>query len=281
MLEGASGKSLSNVDGLSSETLLTFTSLIGSGTLESTSIYYVNYGREEDLAHLFQSRFDLNEASKPIAFMRRNPAVISVTEQVRQALRYRFSALILFDDHEDQRTTTDDRLSFFDKWRRFSYKKSECHLIGDESSGRTLFDLGADDPNRGKVNDFTGTIPVLTLSFENVQSIFASLQPDSNSWSPCPPQWHSKTTSLKLGGALTSIKLRLTVNIQEMPVQLPVVITSLQSSIDPDRFVLVGYQLGNREQQIIVKELVATYVNQMKNGWKPRFVSIRSEENSS
>ena len=96
------------------------TSLIKSDTVISSSIYYVNYGREEDFAHLLTESSSLLETANLLLLMRHNPSLISVTEQIQQAIRYHAAALILFDDNEkDQTLTTDERLSAFEKWRKF------------------------------------------------------------------------------------------------------------------------------------------------------------------
>jgi len=113
------------------------------------------------------------------------------------------------------------------------------------------------------------------LSYDNVQSIFGSLQPDSNEWLPCPTQWHDKPTSLKLGGILSSIKLQLVVNMQEIKAQLPVVMSSIRGTMDPDHFIMIGYQLGATQQNRIINEIIQAYTNQIKNGWNPKFVSLR------
>jgi len=113
------------------------------------------------------------------------------------------------------------------------------------------------------------------LSYDNVQSIFGSLQPDSNDWLPCPTQWHDKPTSLKLGGTLSSIKLQLIVNMQEIKAQLPVVMSSIRGTMDPDHFIMIGYQLGATQQNRIINEIIQAYTNQIKNGWNPKFVSLR------
>jgi hypothetical protein len=113
------------------------------------------------------------------------------------------------------------------------------------------------------------------LSYDNVQSIFGSLQPDSNDWLPCPTQWHDKPTSLKLGGTLSSIKLQLVVNMQEIKAQLPVVMSSIRGTMDPDQFIMIGYQLGATQQNRIINEIIQAYTNQIKNGWNPKFVSFR------
>jgi hypothetical protein len=51
--------------------------------------------------------------------MRRQQTIISQTEQIHQAIYYRFAALILFDDNENQQTTTtNNRHSLFKEWAR-------------------------------------------------------------------------------------------------------------------------------------------------------------------
>ena len=60
--------------------------------------------------------------------------------------------------------------------------------------------------------------------------------------------------------------------MQEVPTQLPVVLGHVQGKTDPDHFVMIGYQLGTKQQEKIVNEILEAYENQMKNGWQPRFV---------
>jgi hypothetical protein len=116
---------------------------------------------------------------------------------------------------------------------------------------------------------------VLILSYDDVQSLFGSLQPDSNDWLSCPIQWHDKSTPLKIGGILSNIKLRLVVNIQEVNAQLPVVMSSIRGTIDPDHFIMIGYKLGSTQQNRIINEIIQAYTNQIKNGWNPKFVLLR------
>ena len=114
------------------------------------------------------------------------------------------------------------------------------------------------------------SICVLTLSYDNVQRIFESLQPDSNQWSTPPLDWHNQSTPMKIGGPLTTIKLRLVVNVEQVKVELPVVMSSIRGSLDPEHFVMIGHQLSSANQNHIVNQIVQTYVNQMKAGWKPK-----------
>jgi hypothetical protein len=110
------------------------------------------------------------------------------------------------------------------------------------------------------------------LSYDDVQRIFGSLQPDSNQWLSCPYQWHNKPTPLKIGGTLLTFKFRLIVNVQEMKIQLPIVMSSIRGIIDPDRFIMIGYRLGSTEQNKIINEIIKAYTSQIKNGWNPKFV---------
>lgn len=127
----------------------------------------------------------------------------------------------------------------------------------------------------GTFNTTHHSTSVLILSYNDVQSIFGSLQPDSNNWLSCPTQWHDKPTQLKLGGTLSSIKLRLVVNVQEITTQLPVVMSSIRGTIDSDRFIMIGHQLGATQQNKIINEIIQAFTNQIKNGWNPKFVLLR------
>jgi hypothetical protein len=125
----------------------------------------------------------------------------------------------------------------------------------------------------GILNDKDHSISLLILSFDDVQRIFASLQPDSNQWISCPNQWHNKPTPLKLGGTLTSFKFRFVVNVQTVKIQLPVVMSSIQGTLEADRFIMIGFQLSLTKQNRILNEIIQIFTNQIKNGWKPKFVS--------
>ena len=111
---------LSRNDRYSATDFRSLSSLIRSETFESQTIYYVNYGREEDFAYLFRFRILYANMNQSIVLMRRHPAVISQIEQIRQAIHYGFGGLILFDDPDNQQiTTTNDRHSFFAEWARY------------------------------------------------------------------------------------------------------------------------------------------------------------------
>jgi hypothetical protein len=61
--------------------------------------------------------------------MRRQQTIISQTEQIHQAIYYGFGALVLFDDNENQQTsTTNDRHSFFFEWVRRSGVKGNNRI---------------------------------------------------------------------------------------------------------------------------------------------------------
>ena len=60
--------------------------------------------------------------------------------------------------------------------------------------------------------------------------------------------------------------------MQEVPVHLPMVMASIQGSVDADHFIIIGFQLGNKQQEKIINELIRAYTTQMENGWRPRFV---------
>ena len=119
----------------------------------------------------------------------------------------------------------------------------------------------------GTSNEDDRQISVLILSSSDVQKIFSS---ESNDWSSCPSEWHNTTTSLKLGGALHKNKLQLITFMQEVPVHLPVVLGYVRGTLDADRFVMIGYQLGRKQQDKVIYEIIRAYENQIKNGWQPR-----------
>jgi hypothetical protein len=228
--------------------------LIKSGRINANYIYYVNYGRQEDFAYLIKkSQIHFENKDKTIIFMRRKSSIISQTEQIRQAIHYRFAALVLFDDDDqpNQITTTNDRQTFSQEWERLSTDKERQKFLD------------------GISNEDDRQIPVLILSYSDVQNIFSS---ESNKWLSVPNQWHDKPTSLKLGGSLQQTKLRLTTFMQEVPVQLPIVLASIQGTIDAEHFVMIGYQLGRKQQEKIINEIIRAYENQINNGWHPRFV---------
>jgi hypothetical protein len=100
-----------------------------SNTVNGNSIYYVNYGRQEDFAYLFKNRINFANPDKSIVFMRRNPTILSQTEQIHQAIYYGFGALVLFDDNQNQQTTTtNDRHSFFREWARLPGRKGNIKI---------------------------------------------------------------------------------------------------------------------------------------------------------
>ncbi len=120
LLDGKTENELLKIDRLSTENFLSFSSLIKSGTINANSIYYVNYGRQEDFAYLFQNKIRFENPDKSILFMRRQSTIISQTEQIHQAIFYGFNGLVLFDDYQNQQiTTTNDRQSFFREWARY------------------------------------------------------------------------------------------------------------------------------------------------------------------
>jgi hypothetical protein len=126
LLDSKNDTELLKIDRLATENPLSFSSLIRSGTINSNSIYYVNYGRQEDFAYLFQNRIRFENQDKSILFMRRQSTIISQIEQIHQAIHYGFGGLVLFDDNENQQiTTTNDRHSFFHEWVRYRGAKGE------------------------------------------------------------------------------------------------------------------------------------------------------------
>ncbi|CAF4228132.1 unnamed protein product [Rotaria sp. Silwood2] len=252
LLDKTNDKELDKFNLLPTNDYLTFSSFIKSGRINANYIYYVNYGRQEDFAYLInnnQIQFENNDHT--IIFMRRKSTIISQTEQIRQAIRYGFVGLVLFDDNESnqQITTTNDRQSFSNEWRRLSTEKDRQKFLD------------------GISNDDDRQISVLILSYSDVEKIFSS---DTNKWLSCPIQWHNKTTSLKLGGLLQQTKLNLITFMQEVPVHLPFVLGYIRGTIDADRFIMIGYQLGRKQQEKIINEIILAYENQIKNGWRPR-----------
>jgi hypothetical protein len=254
LLDGNTDHELAKFNILPTNDYLTFSSLIKSGRINANYIFYVNYGRQEDFAYLIKKNaIHFENKDKTIIFMRRQSTIISQTEQIHQAIRYKFAGLVLFDDDEqpNQITTTNDRQTFSQEWERLSTDKERQKLIDGSSS--------EDDRQ----------IPVLILSYSDVQNIFSS---ETNKWLPVPNQWHNKPTLLKLGGLLQQTKLRLITFMQEVPVQLPVVLGFVRGTIDADHFIMIGYQLGRKQQERIINEIIGTYENQIKNGWHPRLV---------
>ncbi|UJR29970.1 hypothetical protein I4U23_017517 [Adineta vaga] len=244
---------LLKIDRSSTNDFISFSSLLKSGTIDANSIYYVNYGRQDDFAYLLNNGINFGASNKSIVFMRRQSSILSQTEQIHQAIYYGFDALVLFDDHENQQiTTTNHRQSYFNEWRRFPDRKDRENYIDDILKTKDHF------------------IRVLILSYNDVQRIFASLQPDSNQWSSCPSQWHQKSTSMKIGGTLSTIKLRLVVNMEDVQTQLPVVMSSIRGTIDAERFVMIGSELSSVQQNRIINEIIQAYTNRIKSGWKPK-----------
>ncbi|CAF0987404.1 unnamed protein product [Adineta ricciae] len=237
---------------LTTNDYLTFSSLVKSGRVQASYIFYVNYGRKEDFAYLIQkNQIQSENYDKTVVFMRRNFNVITQTEQIRQASRYGFAGLVLFDDPEKdpQLTTTKDRQTFLDEWER--------HPVGKER--QQFLD--------GNLNEDDRPISVVLLSYTDVQNLFSY---DSNDWFPCPPEWHNASSHLKLGGLLQTIKLNMITFMQEVPVHLPVVLGYIPGTSDSDRVVMIGYQLERKQQEKIVNEIIRAYANQIKNGWQPR-----------
>ena len=91
------------------------------------------------------------------------------------------------------------------------------------------------------MNEDDRSISVLILSYTDVKKIFSF---HSNNWLSCPVQWYNRTTSLKLGGLLQEKKLRFIALMQKIRVHLPYVLGFIRGTIDADRFVMIGYQLG-------------------------------------
>ncbi len=76
---------------------------------------------------------------------------------------------------------------------------------------------------------------------------------------------------MKIGGTLLTFKIRFVVNIEQIKIQLPIVMSSIRGTIDAERFIMIGYQLGSIQQNKIINEIIQIYTNQIKNGWQPRF----------
>ncbi|CAF4364129.1 unnamed protein product [Rotaria sp. Silwood2] len=253
LFDDKNDKELLKVDLLPTENFLFFSSLVKSGIINGKSIYYVNYGRQEDFAYLFKNRIHFKDPEKSIVFMRRKPTLISQTEQIHQAIYYGFGALVLFDDNENaQITTTNDRHTFFRGWARYLSEEERQKFID------------------GTLNDDNHFISLLIISYDDVQKIFQLLQSNSNPWLMCPTQWHDKVTALRIGGELSTMRIRVVVNIEPMKIELPVVMSSIRGTIDTDRFIMIGYQLGTIQQNRIMNEIIEAYTNQIKNGWNPR-----------
>ena len=126
LINGKTNEELAKFNLLSTNDYLTFSSLIKSGQIDASYIFYVNYGRAEDFAYLLkQNQIPFDQINQTILFMRRQSSIISQTEQIRQAIHYGFSGLVLFDDNEPnpQTATTNDRQSFTNEWTRFSTNK--------------------------------------------------------------------------------------------------------------------------------------------------------------
>jgi hypothetical protein len=127
LFDSKNDKELMKIDRLSTDDILSFSSLIKSGKIDSNSIYYANYGRQEDFAYLFRNRIRFDKTQdKSILFLRRQSTIISQIEQIHQAIYYGFGGLVLFDDNENQQiTTTNTRQSFFLEWARYRVAKGK------------------------------------------------------------------------------------------------------------------------------------------------------------
>ncbi|CAF5096116.1 unnamed protein product, partial [Rotaria magnacalcarata] len=121
----------------------------------------------------------------------------------------------------------------------------------------------------GISNDDDQQISVLILSYSDVDKIFSLASFDSNPWLPCPSQWHNKPSSLKLGGELQKTKLHLTTFMEEVPAHLPLVLGYIRGIIDADHFIMIGYQLGRKQQEKVIDEIIHAYGSEIKNGWRP------------
>lgn len=72
---------------------------------------------------------------------------------------------------------------------------------------------------------------------------------------------------------MTDFKFRFVVNTEYSKIELPVVMSSIRGEIEPDRFVMIGSRLTSSQQNRILDELIQAFLAQIKNGWKPKFVS--------
>ncbi len=62
--------------------------------------------------------------------------------------------------------------------------------------------------------------------------------------------------------------------MQEVPVHLPIVLGYIPGTVNAEHFLMIGYQLGRKQQEKVVNEIIRAYENQMKNDWHPRYVFI-------
>lgn len=243
---------------LSTDEYLTYSSLIKSGQFDGKFVCYVNYGRDEDFAYLFQQNvIEYENHRQTIVFMRRQPSIISQSEQIRQAIRYEFGGVVLFDDEttdQQQTSQTKHRQSIVDHWKQLSSNVNR--------QTKFLEDFSLDNDQQ---------IVLLILSKSDVENLFSSTSSNSN----LPEYWSSKSTSLKLAGQIKDYKLRMQSFIEEIPVPMPVVIGQVQGQIEQDKFIIVGYQLGQKQQQTIVNEIIRSLNIQMTNGWRPRFENYK------
>lgn len=107
----------------------------------------------------------------------------------------------------------------------------------------------------------------MILSYPNVQSLFTA---ESNDWFPSPPEWKDASTTLRIGGPLLKTKFHLTTSMQDVPAHLPAVLGYLRGTTDADRFVMIGYQLGRKQQEKVLNEIISAFEQQKKQGWEPR-----------
>ena len=129
LLDGKNDTELLKIDRLSTNELISFSSLPKSGTIDGKFIYYVNYGRPEDFSYVFKSYITADQRAQSIIFMRRRATIISQTEQIHQAIYYGFGGLVLFDDNVNQQTaSSDNRNTFYDDWRRHLETKGNTRL---------------------------------------------------------------------------------------------------------------------------------------------------------
>jgi len=248
LIDTKTEKVLSKFDGLNNDEFLFLSSFIRSTTLNSTSIYYLNYGRHEDFAFLIKNRIFLQDAEQSIGFIRRKTSLISVNDQIRHAIYFRFGAIVLFDDEENSSTTTtNDREDSFREWARSRNRPIEKLLFGISKT-----------ENR--------STSILSLSLGDVQRIFASLQPDSNFWLSTPSEWRQNSTIMKIGGSLSTIRLRLTSQIEQIQKNFSANFAVIRGTIDPEHFLLVSSSIDSTQQN----EILRTFIEQIRNGWKPK-----------
>lgn len=249
---------------LINEDYLTSSTLRKSGTMESNRIFFLNFGRLEDFAFLIeQNLIDSTDDQTKIGVLKRKSTLISMTEQIRQAIHFGFSALIFFDDDDDEDENQQNFNNQIDLNQRLTLTK-EMKRLTTKKDRENLLD--------GKINDEIDDNPIiiLILTKTNVENLFNSIQSDSRHWLSPPEHWTKNSSSIKLGGQLKKMKFHLTCSTQDVPIQLPNVFGFVRGNFDPEHFILVSFQLNNKQQEKIIEQILQTYEQQMKTGWQPK-----------